>query len=78
MPKRRIRDEDFATNALRVVEESIGGKLAMPGEPLKSSRAVEAGRRGGLKGGEARAVKLTPAQRSQIAAKAARKRWHPE
>lgn len=33
------------------------------------------GRRGGLKGGKARAEKLTPEQRRDIAKSAARKRW---
>jgi hypothetical protein len=33
------------------------------------------GRRGGLKGGKARAEKLTPEQRSAIAKKAAQARW---
>lgn len=35
----------------------------------------QAGRLGGLKGGKARAAKLTPEQRSAIAKKAAKKRW---
>jgi hypothetical protein len=33
------------------------------------------GRRGGLKGGKARAEKLTPEERKEIARKAARARW---
>jgi hypothetical protein len=33
------------------------------------------GRLGGLKGGKARAEKLTPEQRSEIARKAAKARW---
>jgi hypothetical protein len=33
---------------------------------------------GGKKGGAARAAALTPAQRSEIARKAAAKRWAPE
>lgn len=33
------------------------------------------GRAGGLKGGEARAIKLTPERRSEIAKAAAAKRW---
>ncbi len=37
--------------------------------------AVLLGRRGGLKGGRARAQKLTPERRSEIARKAAAKRW---
>jgi hypothetical protein len=35
----------------------------------------ERGRPGGLKGGNARAEKLTPEQRREIAKKAAAKRW---
>lgn len=37
--------------------------------------AVELGRRGGKKGGKARAKKLTAEERSEIARKAARARW---
>lgn len=36
---------------------------------------AEIGRKGGLKGGKARAKKLTPDQRSRIAKKAASARW---
>ncbi len=43
--------------------------------PKKNQAAVELGRLGGLKGGKARAKKLTPAQRSEIARNAAKKRW---
>jgi hypothetical protein len=41
----------------------------------KDPVAVELGRRGGLKGGKARAAKLSPAQRAAIARRAARARW---
>jgi hypothetical protein len=44
----------------------------------KNPAAVELGRQGGLKGGRARAEKLTPEQRSEIARKAARARWKPQ
>jgi hypothetical protein len=37
--------------------------------------AVELGRRGGLKGGKARAEKLTPKERQLIALRAAKARW---
>jgi hypothetical protein len=37
--------------------------------------AQKLGRRGGLKGGPARAKKLSPEQRSAIAKKAAQARW---
>jgi len=41
----------------------------------KDPIAVELGRRGGLKGGLARASKLSAERRSEIASNAARKRW---
>lgn len=44
---------------------------AGPKDPL----AVELGRRGGLKGGKARAKSLSPAKRKAIAVKAAKARW---
>jgi hypothetical protein len=44
------------------------------GVPLDQA-AVELGRLGGLKGGKARADKLTPEKRSEIAKKAAKARW---
>ncbi len=44
-------------------------------EREKNQAAVALGRLGGLKGGKARAAKLTPEERSEIAKKAAAKRW---
>jgi hypothetical protein len=41
----------------------------------KNPAAVELGRRGGLKGGAARAAKLTAEERSASARKAATARW---
>ena len=41
----------------------------------KNPAAVALGRLGGLKGGKARAAKLTAARRSAIAEKAANYRW---
>jgi hypothetical protein len=64
--------QDFAQNALRVVEISTGQPL----KPVeKNAAAVMLGRLGGLKGGKARAAKLTDSQRREIASNAARKRW---
>jgi hypothetical protein len=79
MPTRSSTDRDFAVNAFRVVEQAIGEH--MDGTPLedpnagKNPAAVALGRLGGAKGGKARAAKLSPAKRKQIATKAARKRW---
>jgi len=44
-------------------------------KPEKNPAAVALGRLGGLKGGKARAQKLTPEERSEIARRAAQARW---
>ena len=49
-------------------------ELAMSKDPA----AVALGRKGGLKGGRARAEKLTPEQRSEAARRAAQARWARE
>lgn len=41
----------------------------------KLAAAVEMGRRGGLKGGKARAANMTPEERSEAARKAVNARW---
>ena len=41
----------------------------------KDAAAVALGRKGGLKGGKARAAKMTPEKRVEIARKAAKARW---
>jgi hypothetical protein len=46
-----------------------------PEDTGKDPAAVSLGRRGGLKGGKARAANLTPDQRSAIAKRAAASRW---
>jgi len=46
-----------------------------PPKPEKDPAAVLLGRRGGLKGGPARAKKLTAEERSEIGKKAAKIRW---
>jgi hypothetical protein len=44
-------------------------------EPAKNPAAVALGRLGGLKGGKARAAKLSAKKRKEIAKKAAEARW---
>ena len=69
---KRPRDANQLAN--HVVEEATGQAETDSPEVAKSA-AAELGRRGGLRGGKARAAKLTPEQRSQIAKKAAQSRW---
>jgi len=83
MPDRsKTRPRDPNQLAYNVFLESIGeqpktepGKPQKPVDPSKNPHAVALGRLGGLKGGAARAAALSPRKRSQIAAKAATKRW---
>jgi len=61
------------------IEQADSEGMAQPQglpPPKKNPAAVALGRLGGLKGGKARAAKLTPAKRSAIAKKAAAVRWH--
>ena len=46
-----------------------------PADPNKDQNAVALGRKGGLRGGKARAAAMTPKRRAQIARKAAKTRW---
>lgn len=67
---------DLNQLAKRIVDEAIGDEpiAIMPEEENKA--AQEKKRLDGLKGGKARAKKLTAEQRSEIARLAASTRWH--
>ena len=75
MVKRKKKEHDFSVTAFRVVQEATGQIEQPRPNPSKNFDAVALGRAGGLKGGKARADKLTPEQRSEIAKKAAKARW---
>lgn len=65
---------DFTQIAFRVAQRAA--HLEPPTEePAPLSPKAAAGRKGGLKGGQARAEKMTPEERSENARKAAAKRW---
>ncbi len=66
MPKK-----DFSQIAFNVVQQATGEAP----KPVTTPRQ-ENSRKGGLKGGAARALALTPEQRSKIAKKAAQGRWN--
>ena len=72
MPNRSRKVEDANESAFRVVRQATG---QAPMEPKKDPAAVALGRRGGLKGGKARAKSMTKKERSASASKAARARW---
>jgi hypothetical protein len=65
---------DMNELAYSIVQQATG-QVDKPKAPEKNPAAVTLGRLGGLKGGKARAEKLTPAKRKAIAKQAALKRW---
>jgi hypothetical protein len=72
------RPRDFNTRAFESVAILTGIAEPPPeAEPLDPVQvaARELGRRGGLKGGKARAAKMTPEERTESAKKAAAARW---
>ncbi len=76
MAKRKKKEHDFSVTAFRVIQEATGQTETENDIPEKKRfDPVALGRKGGLKGGKARAEKLTPEQRSEIAKKAALARW---
>lgn len=70
MPKRSSNPEDLNETAARVTREATGEPA-----PEKNPAAVALGRLGGLKGGKARAAKLSHSKRQSIARMAAETRW---
>ena len=78
MPDRpsKKRPRDINQLAKQIVDEATGQAEPEPDQDEgKNAAAVELGRLGGLKGGVARAEKLTPEERSVISRKAAAARW---
>ena len=73
---KRKQEEDFNEAAFRVVTQSTAAPIPITKvKKRKNPAAVALGRLGGKKGGRARADKLDPARRREIASNAARKRW---
>ena len=69
------RPKDFNQRAKNIVDLATGEITESNPNEGKNPAAVSLGRLGGLKGGEARANKLSPERRKEIAMKAAKKRW---
>jgi len=66
-PKGERRPADVIGNAVRVMRIATG--------EVSDTPTSEGARKGGLKGGRARAELLSPERRSEIAKRAASKRW---
>lgn len=73
MPERSSKAEDVNLPAADTARQATGENHEA--RPMKNPAAVALGRLGGLKGGKARAAKLSAERRRQIAKKAARARW---
>jgi hypothetical protein len=70
------RPRDLNQLAKRLVDDSTGDTPATaPVEREKDAAAVALGRRGGLKGGKARAERMTADERREAARRAAEARW---
>lgn len=79
MPKRSSKPPaDVNRAALAILQAATDEPMIEKLTPTeKNPAAVELGRRGGLKGGKARAAALPADERKRIAHEAARKRWGP-
>lgn len=69
------RPRDTNQLAKSIVDLTTGESEELNPDEGKDPAAVALGRKGGLKGGKARAKSLTKKQRSEIAKKAAQVRW---
>ena len=78
MPKRSSIIEDVNQTVRRIVDLATGNPINEDLSPIaheKNPAAVALGRLGGLKGGRARAEKLSARKRKKIASDAAKARW---
>ena len=74
MPKCSSKQKDTQKLARSILDQVEPD--AEPPKPEKNPAAVALGRLGGLKGGPARAAKLSAKKRAEIAKKAAIARWN--
>ena len=75
MKNKPKRPRDYAQLAKMVVDLSTGNATEPDPNSGKNPAAVALGRLGGLKGGKARAKKLSKKRRVEIAKKAIKARW---
>ena len=74
MAKRKRLPADTNQKAKAIVDLVTDQPKPTPSDEIRAAAAA-LGRKGGLKGGKARAAKLSPKRRSEIAKKAAKARW---
>jgi hypothetical protein len=75
MTKKKKRPDDVNVIASQIVSEATEEEPTTKPTKEKNPAAVALGRLGGLKGGKARAKKLSAEKRKEIAQKAAKTRW---
>lgn len=76
MPKRSSKRPRDVNALAKLIADVATGQAELPKtDQGKDPAAVALGRKGGLKGGKARAVSLTAKRRAEIAKKAAKARW---
>lgn len=74
--KKRPRDPNqLAKTIVEIATGEVEDREPTPEEEGKDPAAVDLGRKGGLRGGRARAEKLPPKRRVEIAREAAKARW---
>lgn len=74
--KKRPKDvNQLAKHIVDMATDSVPSDASEEEQAGKDPAAVSLGRRGGLKGGRARAEALSPSERKAIATKAAKARW---
>jgi len=76
MPKRSSKKPSASNEtATFVTAVTAGAAEPLKGDAIKDPAAVALGRKGGLKGGKARAASLSKKRRVEIARDAAKARW---
>jgi hypothetical protein len=75
VPKRSRKPRDLNRLASKIVNEATGDTPPADPDEGKDPAAVELGRRGGKKGGKARAAKMSAKERRESAQRAAKARW---
>jgi hypothetical protein len=77
MKKPKIpKNADISQLAYAIVQAATNEEPEAEEKTTKNPAAVALGKLGGLKGGKARAAKLSPERRKEIARKAVNARWH--
>lgn len=79
MPNRSSKRPRDLNSLAKFISDVATGQVELPKtDEGKDPAAVALGRKGGLKGGNARAASMTSKRRSEIAKKAAAARWNQQ